>query len=85
MAGRGRAEFGGLVGDFINMIVLRANCRPSLSFRDLLRQVRGAVLGALEHQDFPFALLVERLGLRRDPSRSPVFQVAFDLQRANIP
>jgi amino acid adenylation domain-containing protein len=82
MAGRSRPEFAGIVGDFINMVVLRVRSRPQQTFRDLLGQVRHTVLVALDHQEFPFALLVERLlGSGRDPSRSPIFQVSFDLQR----
>ncbi len=38
----------------------------------------------LEHQDFPFALMVDRLGLARDPSRSPVFQVMFVFQHSQV-
>lgn len=39
------------------------------------------MLNALEHQAFPFPLLVDRLQPNRDASRSPIFQVMFVLQR----
>src|SRR5205085_6792674 len=45
---------------------------------------RQVVLGAFEHQDYPFPLLVERLHPQRDPARSPLFQVMFVLQRSHL-
>jgi amino acid adenylation domain-containing protein len=81
-AGRARPEWSGLVGYFINTIVVRANISGSSTFNAILEHVRERVLAALTHQQYPFALLVERLGLARDPSRSPLAQVMFALQRA---
>jgi len=81
MIGRNRAELAGLVGYFVNPVVLRANLAGNPPFSDFLRQTRHTVLAALEHQDFPFPLLVERLQPQRDPGRSPLFQVAFTLQK----
>ena len=86
MAGRDQAAYSGVIGDFVNMVVLRlghesASRQPRLSVRDFLRQVRGKVLAALDHQEYPFALLVERLRAARDASRTPVFQVSLDWQK----
>jgi amino acid adenylation domain-containing protein len=81
MSGRSRPEFSGVVGDFINMVVLRANLSENPSFREFLGRVRQTVLEALNHQDYPFSFLVEQLAPNRDPSRSPLFQVSFVLQR----
>src|SRR6185503_18154154 len=80
-AGRSRAALSGLVGYFANTLVLRAQIGESESFATLLDQVRQTVLDALEHQDYPLALLVERLQVARDPARSPLFQVMFSLQK----
>ncbi len=81
-AGRGRARLAGVVGYFVNPVVLRADISRDPSFSDLVLQARRTVLGAFEHQDYPFPTLVERLQPKRDPSRSPVFQVMFALQNA---
>jgi amino acid adenylation domain-containing protein len=82
VANRKRKETMGLIGFFLNTLVIRANLRGEPTFRDVLRRVREAVLGGYEHQDLPFEKLVEELAPNRDVSRSPVFQVAFTLRRA---
>ncbi|HEX2254149.1 MAG TPA: condensation domain-containing protein [Thermoanaerobaculia bacterium] len=83
VAGRPSARFAGVVGHFVNSLVLRADLSAGPSFRDLLRQARRTVLEAFDHQDYPFPLLVERLQPQWDPSRSPLFQVSLVLQ--NLP
>jgi amino acid adenylation domain-containing protein len=76
-AGRVRPEWRNIVGYFVNPVVLRANLAGNPTFTDFLGQVKGTVRGALENQDYPFPLLVERLQLPRDPSRTPLFQANF--------
>jgi acyl transferase domain-containing protein/non-ribosomal peptide synthetase component F/thioesterase domain-containing protein/acyl carrier protein len=77
-AGRTRAEVAHLVGYFVDPLVVRSQIRGTESFTDYLRMLRGDVLGAIEHSEFPFALLVERLRPPRDPSRSPLFDASFN-------
>lgn len=84
VAGRNRAELAGLVGYFINPVALRADCSGNPTFVDFLARVRQTVLGAIDHQDFPPALLAERLHLPRDPSRPPLFQSMFILQKSPV-
>jgi condensation domain-containing protein len=81
MVGRSRAEFEGIVGLFTNPVVLRANLSGDPAYPAFLAQVRQTVLGALEHQDFPTVLLVERLRPLRDLSRPPLCQVMFVLDK----
>jgi amino acid adenylation domain-containing protein len=83
-AGRTRPETAGVIGYFINPVALRSDIKAGISFIELLRQVRGTVLGALDHQDYPFPTLVEKLQAKRDLSRSPLFQVMFAWQKAPL-
>ncbi len=85
VANRGRPEVEGLLGYFVNMIVLRADLHGDPTFRELLGRVRSTALDAFEHQDLPLEALVEALAPPRDPSRSPLFQVMFVLQNNRLP
>jgi amino acid adenylation domain-containing protein len=79
-ANRTRTQTEGLIGAFVNTVVLRTPLSGQLTFRQLLRRVREVVLAASAHQELPFEKLVELLRPPRDPSRNPLFQVNFRLQ-----
>lgn len=82
VANRTPVETEGLVGFFVNALVLRGDLRGAPSFLELLERVRSASLAAYAHQEVPFDKLVDGLEGERDPSRSPLFQAAFILQNA---
>ena len=83
--GTRKQDFQSVVGFFHNPVVLRGDLSEDPAFRTLLARVRPTVLGALDHQDYPFPLLVERLQPARDPSRSPLFQVMFVFYESGDP
>ena len=83
VAGRSRPEFAGVVGYFVNMLVLRSRFGDAPSFRSVVSQARQTLLDALPHSDFPFAQLVERLQPARDLSRHSLFQAGFVLNRSH--
>jgi non-ribosomal peptide synthetase component F len=80
VANRTRRETEGLIGLFVNQLVLRVDLAGDPSFRDLLRRVRRATLEAYAHQDAPFDKVVEALNPPRDPGRTPLFQTKLVLQ-----
>jgi amino acid adenylation domain-containing protein len=76
-ANRGRGELTQLIGFLVNTLPIRVQVPGDLPFTDLLGRVKQATVGAYAHQDLPFGKLVETLGVERDASRAPVFQIAF--------
>jgi amino acid adenylation domain-containing protein len=84
-AGRPSARLAGVVGYFVNPVALRADLSGDPDVRTWLGRVRAVALDALEHAEYPFALLAERLQPERDPSRPPLVQTMLTLQRAPAP
>jgi amino acid adenylation domain-containing protein len=77
LGSRSRPELEPIVGMFVNSAALRLRLPVEATFRDAVAAARRAVLDANQHQDLPFEKLVDELGVPRDLSRHPLFQVLY--------
>ncbi|HWW74150.1 MAG TPA: condensation domain-containing protein, partial [Pyrinomonadaceae bacterium] len=83
----GRPMEGGdsLVGYCAHLLPVVSNVSPAgTPFVEHLRRVRGTLLDAFQHQDYPFARLLNRLNLKRDISRSPLVSTIFNVERPTV-
>ena len=84
VAGRSRRETEDLFGMFLNSLVLRTDLGGDPSFDALIDRVRTTALEAFAHQDVPFETLLESLKPNRDLSRTPMFQVFFNMVNLDL-
>jgi amino acid adenylation domain-containing protein len=84
-AGRSLPELQGIVGMFVNTVVLRLFPYGDMTFREFLADVKQRALKALENQDVPFEKVVEIAGGSGDQSRNPLFDTMFALQNVGVP
>lgn len=80
-ANRPRHETQGLIGFFINTLVLRAELDGRLPFNQLLAATRETTLSAQAHQDLPFEQLLEAFPHAREQG---LFQVMFNHQQRDL-
>ena len=79
VSNRNRTDLEQMVGPMLNTLVLRTELCADLSFSDLLARVRETALEAFAHQEVPFERLVEEVAVNRAASRSPLFNVFFNV------
>lgn len=80
IANRNHANTEPLIGFFVNTLVMRSQINYSMSFQQLLAEVKNTALSAYAHQDIPFERLVDTLNIPREISQTPLFQAMFMLQ-----
>lgn len=81
-ANRSPREVEGLIGFFVNLLVIRARVGVTDGFRDLVRAVRARMLAAHDFSEIPFQQIVDELKPVRRANRHPLFQVALAFQNA---
>ena len=83
-ANRSRAETEGLIGFFVNTLALPIHLGESPSISELLSRVRTTSLAAQDHQDLPFEQVVEIVQPPRRLNHTPIFQILFNWQNAEM-
>jgi amino acid adenylation domain-containing protein len=85
VSGREYSQLEDQIGYYVNTLPIRVKIDPAGSFLLLLRQVKETVFKAIEHQAYSFEVLVEEIGLTRDLSRSPLFDVVVAMEDLDQP
>ncbi len=83
-AGQSLLEGQTLVGHSVNLLPLRIRITPTTTFADLLAASRRTLLDAYDHQQYTFGTLVRKLGIKREPSRLPLVDVQFNVERFSV-
>ncbi len=76
-AGRNHPELQNIIGMFVNTLAVRTKLSGDNKFIEFLEEVKKNLLTIYENQDYQFDMLVEKLGLKRDFSRNPLFDTMF--------
>lgn len=84
VTGRNHGDLENVVGMFVNTLAMRNHPKGSLRFEDFLEDVKRNALRAYENQDYQFEKLVEKLEVKRDFSRNPLFDVMFVMQNMEM-
>ena len=80
-AGQSLLENGSLVGHCVNFLPIRVRLLERQTAAELLQQVKRTLLDAQDHQSYTYGTLLRHLKLRRDPSRLPLVEVQFNLEK----
>jgi amino acid adenylation domain-containing protein/non-ribosomal peptide synthase protein (TIGR01720 family) len=80
VAHRNHAQTEGLIGFFVNQLVLRSSLAGDPTFRELLGQVREVALEAYAHQDLPFEELVKAMNPERGLGHAPLIQAKLSYE-----
>ncbi|QGQ96125.1 amino acid adenylation domain-containing protein [Paenibacillus psychroresistens] len=83
IAGRSHADLEPMIGMFVNTLPMRNQAEGHKTFEAFLQEVKENALQAYANQDYPFEEMVEKLALRRDMSRNPLFDTLFVLQNTD--
>ncbi|MEM9547243.1 MAG: amino acid adenylation domain-containing protein [Bacteroidota bacterium] len=82
ISGRNHIDLKGLIGFFVNTLAIRSQIDDVQSFEDFFAVLKKNILEAYAHQSYPFDALIENLNLKRDLSRSAIFDVMLVLHQA---
>lgn len=74
----------GIIGMFVNTLAIRSCPTGNKTFEAFLKEVKGDLLYAYDNQEYPFEALVEKVQIKRDASRSPLFDTMFILQNMEL-
>lgn len=75
VAGREHPDLENQIGLYLNTLALRTKVNKEYNFLELVQHEKDVILGAYEHQVYPFDELIDKLQLKRDTSKSLLFDI----------
>ena len=78
-------ELENIVGMFVNTLPIRSKIDSSITLKNFLSYMKDNFMETLENQEYPYDILISKLGIKRDPSRNPLYDVMFVYQTEGIP
>ncbi len=82
--GRRHEDLRNIIGMFVNTLAVRSFPEASKVFEVFLSELKEELLNIFDNQEYPFEELVEKIGVKRDASRNPIFSTMFALQNADL-
>ncbi|TDO73427.1 surfactin family lipopeptide synthetase A [Flavobacterium chryseum] len=83
VSGRTHKDLADQIGFYVNTVALRTQLEADNSFKEIFQQNKISTLNAIENQNYPFDELLDNLNVKRDLSRSPLFDVMISVQNEN--
>lgn len=80
VAGREHQDLTNQIGLYINTLAIRTEFNDTISFKELLEIQKVTLIDAYKHQSYPFDVLLDQLDVKRDVSRSALFDMMVVLQ-----
>ena len=80
VANRNHKQIKGLIGYFVNLLILKTDLSGNPSFQELLGRIRQVSSGAYAHQDLPVQQLVKSLNL----IQTPLARIMFGFQNTGV-
>ena len=76
-SGRARHELESVIGMFVSTLPLRAQPHGEKTWLQFIKEIAALSMSAVDNQDYPLEEIISQLGLKRDSSRNPLFDVMF--------
>jgi amino acid adenylation domain-containing protein len=73
------------IGCFLNTLVFRNDLTGNPTFKELIKRVSQTSVDAFNNQDIPFEVLVDKMGVTRDLSKNPLYQIMLLFQNEPHP
>ncbi len=81
-AGQSAIGQNSLVGHCVNILPIRSQLTPDITFTDFIREIKKIMLNAYKYQIFTYGTLIKSLSLKREPSRIPLVSVLFNVDQS---